>query len=232
MKRTGYHLAAALALLVAGCASGGPDDGLGVRKLSWFSYLNADDLRGQCKAGSPERLRLVLNADYAEHVRTYDLTVDDKTGGGEMVIRVMKAASLTDLTSSGSLLDPWRGVRKTVSLPPKHTAALLGRITRSGAFASPPVGLSLSSTEFYWLVSGCHLGQAFVTAYRLSGKGASEPAFVTALEALDTSGVAFPDAAARDLQLSRMPPHSAQEISLTFTIRIGDNGLRGMLPPL
>ena len=228
MKRTGTGFAAALALLVAACASGGPDDGLGTRKLSWFSYLNADDLRATCNAQSPERTRLVLNADYAEHVRTYDLSVDEKTGGGELVSRVLKAANLADLSASGSLLDPWRGVKKTVTLSPKQATALLGRITRSGAFEPPPAGLSLVSSDYYWLVSGCHLGHGFVTAYPLTG--GETPPFAAALKTLDKSGVAFPDLAAHQRRLSQAAPHGSQDISLTFTIRIGDNGLSGILP--
>jgi len=228
MNRTRTGFAAALALLVTACASGGPNDGLGTRKLSWFSYLNADDLKAACAAESPERVRLVLNADYAEHVRTYDLAVDDKTGGAELVIRVLKAANAGDLSSSGSLLDPWRGVKKTVALTPKQATALLGRITRSGAFETPPAGLSLASTDYYWLVSGCHLGHGFVTAYPLAG--AEPPPFATALKSLDKSGVAFPDLAAHQRRLAQTGPRSAQDIALTFTIRIGENGLSGILP--
>ena len=233
MKPTATGLAAALALLVAACASSGPDDGLGMRKLSWFSYLDAGDLKADCAAGSPERLRLVLNADYAEHVRTYDLRTydlraDAKTGGAELVIRALTAANAANPGSSGSPLDPWRGARQTVSLTPKQSAALQELIAASGAFAPPPVGLSLVSSDYYWLVAGCHLGHGFVTAFPLTGDEA--PAFAPALAALDGTGVAFPDLAAHQRRPPASGPRGSQDIALTFTIRIGENGLSGILP--
>ncbi|MEI7610075.1 MAG: hypothetical protein WCJ64_22045 [Rhodospirillaceae bacterium] len=228
MKPSRIAAAAALSLLAAACASGGPGDGLGLRKLSWFSYLNADDLKAVCKAGSPERVRLVLNADYAEHVRTYDLAVDDATGGGELVIRALPAANLADL-NSGDVLGAWRGSRAVVKLTPKQTTALQGRITRSGAFEPLAAPLALKSADFWWLVSGCHEGKGFVSAFPLAG-GTEPPAFAAALKTLDKTGVAFPDLASRNRQAARQPPRHPQDIDLSFTIRIGENGLSGLLP--
>ena len=228
MTRPGYLLAAALCLLSAACVSKGSDDGLAVRKLSWFSYLNGDDLKADCTAAAPERLRLVFNADYADHVRTYDLTVDPKSGGAQLMIRVMTAANLADL-SSGSLLDPWRGKRLAVTLSPEQSATLQGRITRSGAFDDPPVGLTLPSTEYYWLVTGCHLGHGFLNALPLTG-GAEEPPFVHVLAKLDKTGIPFPDLAAHQRRLAHQPPVRPNDPSLTFTIRIGKDGLSGLLP--
>ena len=228
MKRFGFT--AALALLATGCASGGPGDGLGLRKLSWFSYLNADDLKADCRAGAPERLRLVLNADYAEHVRTYDLAVDAATGAAELVVRALPAANAVDI-SADSQLGPWRGVRADRRLTPQQRADLQRRIAEAGAFGPPPVGLSLHSTEWFWLVSGCHQGQGFLTAYPLAGKTPTAPAFAPALAALDTTGIAFPDPAARERHFARLQPRNAQDIALTFTIRVGEHGLSGILPP-
>ena len=230
MKRTATGVAAtALALMLAACASGGPDDGPGLRKLTWFSYLNADDLKADCKAGAPERLRLVLNADYAEHVRTYDLRADAATGAADLAIRAMPAANAAAL-ASGSLLAPWRGARADLHLTPGQSAELQSRIAASGAFGPPPVGLSLVSSDFYWLVGGCHQGRAFINAYPLAAD-TEAPAFAAALAALDGTGVAFPDLAAHNRHLGPTPPHSPQDIALTFTIRIGEQGLQGILPP-
>ncbi len=223
-------LAAAMALLVAGCYTAGPDDGLGVRKLAWFSYLNADDIKPTCGPGSPERLRLVFNADYAEHVRTYDLTVDAKAGGGDLAIRVMPAGSIVDVSREG-LLDPWRGTRADVRLTPAQSTELQGAIASAGAFGPPPVGLSLPSSSFYWLVTGCHQGHAFINAYPLTGNNDAALAFVPALMALDKSNAAVPDIAAHNRRLSRLPPRGSQDIALAFTIRIGETGLSGTLPP-
>ncbi len=229
-QRAGYALSSVLAVLITGCTSIGPNEGPLTRKVSWFSYLNADDIRETCKPGSPERIRMVFNADYAEHVRTYDLTVDDKTGGASLAIRVMPSAKLADFSFS-DLLAPWRGARGDVTLTPKQSTRLQGRITRSGAFEPPQAGLSLVSNEFYWLVSGCHEGKGFLNAFPLSGTDAQIPDFVSSLKTFDKTGVPFPDVADHNRRLSRMPPRHPQDGSLTFTIRVGENGLQGTLPP-
>ncbi|MEI6559275.1 MAG: hypothetical protein WCO00_12795 [Rhodospirillaceae bacterium] len=225
MKQTATGLAALVLLLIAGCTTGGPDDAMALRKLTWFSYLNGDDLRAGCTAGAPERLRLVYNADYAVHVRTYDLSPDPATGGATLAVRVLPAANLAAL-ALGDILSPWRGIQTSVSLSPGQRAELWSRVAAAGGLAPPPGGLSLSSEEIYWLVAGCHQGQAFVTARRVSETGAP-PAFAPLLAALDTSGVAFPDLAARHRRLGQSPPRHSQDSSLAFTILITDQGLWG-----
>ncbi len=223
-------LSVALALLLGGCASIGANQGVLTRKVTWFSYLNADDIRETCKPGSSERIRMVYNADYDQHVRTYDLSVDDKTGAANLTIRVMQAAKLSDFSFS-DLLAPWRGIHKDVALTPKQSTRLQGRITRSGAFEPPQAGLSLSSDSFYWLVSGCHEGRGFLNAFPISGADTPTPDFVPMLQEFDKTGVQFPDIAEHNRRLSRMPPRHPQDISTVFTLRVSETGLSGTLPP-
>ena len=60
--------------LVSGCTyrAGGIESPI-TRKFQYFSYLNADDIRANCVAGTPAQYRLVYNAVYSEQVRAYDL---------------------------------------------------------------------------------------------------------------------------------------------------------------
>src|SRR5512139_345108 len=44
------------------------------RKFTWFSYLDAADIRNSCAAGGPDQYRLVYNGQYDNHVRTYEVT--------------------------------------------------------------------------------------------------------------------------------------------------------------
>lgn len=64
-------LIVALTAALAGCAyDGAPGDSLS-RRLTYFSYLRADDLRDACEQGGPERYRFVYNAEYSRQVRLY-----------------------------------------------------------------------------------------------------------------------------------------------------------------
>ena len=51
MRMMPIGLAAAVALLLSGCASLGPAEEADARKLTWFSYVNGEDLRAQCSSG-------------------------------------------------------------------------------------------------------------------------------------------------------------------------------------
>ena len=51
-----------LLLLPAGCTTRGAEHDPIARTLTWYSYLNGDDLRAACTAGATDRYRLVYNA--------------------------------------------------------------------------------------------------------------------------------------------------------------------------
>jgi len=100
MARIRIGLAVVVMLVVAACATTGPDDGVLGRKLAWFSYLNGEDIRAACAAGAPDRFRFVYNADYTEHVRAYDVTADPRGGGAALIVRAMPAANVADIDLS------------------------------------------------------------------------------------------------------------------------------------
>ncbi|MFX4447010.1 hypothetical protein ABTA86_19705, partial [Acinetobacter baumannii] len=70
------------------CASTGPVDNPIARTLTWFSYLNGDDIRNTCPAGVRDRYRFVYNGTFNSQVRTYDLVQDTGGGGATLTIHV------------------------------------------------------------------------------------------------------------------------------------------------
>lgn len=209
-----------LAGLLAGCGfSGGADlvDPL-QRNLTWFSYLNAGDLRRACGAGAADRYRLVFNAGYDTHVRTYDILAAG--GGGEALIRVFGedvGGGLIRLAPD-DLLGPWRGVVQRRDLPKGALLPLVAALEQDGAFGRPPVGMNLASDQVYWLVNACRAGRVYFHAWRV---GPDEPAltFPAALRDLDGTGVPWPDPAL--LALPRREPldgDSARDRSFNVSV--------------
>lgn len=151
--------------VLAGCSSFGPTDNLVASKLTWISYLNGDDLRAACtKGGTTDRYRLVFNADYNKHVRTYDVVGNSSTGGAVVEARVLEATDLARI----DLNDPTavaRGPVDRVQLTPRQFAIFVMKLYESGAFNPAPSGMRLPSNGVYWLVNGCRRGNWFFNAY-------------------------------------------------------------------
>ena len=81
----------------------------GVQKLTWFAYLNGDDLRGSCQPGAPERYRFVYNADYNKQLRTYE--VSDEGEAARVLARVQSGRGIAASRITLTLEDPiasWR----------------------------------------------------------------------------------------------------------------------------
>lgn len=230
-RRAGRGLLSALALtgLVAGCASSGPTDNPVARKLTWFSYLNGDDLRVSCRSEGSDRFRMVFNADYNRHVRTYDIVgASAQEGGGARVeARVIEATDLARLAP----LDPLsaaRGTTATVDLTPQQFASFIGRLRESGAFDPPPDGLRLPSNGIYWLINGCRGGQWFFSAHPYPSGRFTDARFLEPLRALDGTGVPLP-ALPAPADAPRSLPSGGQQAEggVFFEIEVADGGLVG-----
>ena len=78
--------------ILAGCGSVDFDRPLSA-KVGWYGYLNGDDIRNDCRAGSGFHYRLTYNADYREHVRTYNV-IDDGADGAFLISRVSEGQGL------------------------------------------------------------------------------------------------------------------------------------------
>ncbi|PWC34469.1 hypothetical protein TSO352_18620 [Azospirillum sp. TSO35-2] len=223
-------MGAALAAL-AGCASVGPTDNPIARKLTWFSYINGDDLRADCGKDGADRYRLIFNADYNRHVRTYDIVSDPAKGGAAVEAHVIEATDLARITP----LDPLsaaRGREATTRLTPAQFDSFVGRLRDDGAFDPPPQGLRLPSNGFYWLINGCRAGQWFFTAYPYPSHRFTEAGFPEALQRIDPTGVAFPSLPAPE-EAPRTLPSSGQlaDGGVFFEIQIGRHGLVGPTAP-
>ncbi|WP_246337256.1 hypothetical protein [Azospirillum oleiclasticum] len=222
--RYGWALMACAAL--AACASAGPAGNPVERKLTWFSYLNGDDLRVACAQDGPDRFRMVFNADYNEHVRTYDVT-GDPDGGASVAARVIKAPDLARV----DLADPvgaWKGDEAQTRLSPTQYAMLVIRLYESGAFQMLPERLRLPSNSFYWLVSGCRDGQWFFTAYPYPSDRFADIRFAEPLGAMDPTGVAPPRLPSPADAPRSLPPGSRQQDGgVFFEIEVSGKGLVG-----
>lgn len=184
-------LAATLTTL-AGCAAFGPTDNPVARKLTWFSYLSGDDLRASCGASDGDRYRVVFNADYNRHVRTYDITLDPADSGSALVeARVIEATDLARLTP----LDPLsaaRGQTATLRLTPPQLASVLARLTDKGAFEPPATTMRLPSNGVYWLINGCRAGRWFFAVHPYPASPFTDATFLEPTRALDPGMIAFP----------------------------------------
>ncbi|WP_247894262.1 hypothetical protein [Azospirillum sp. B510] len=215
---------AASLLALAGCGSLGPTDNPLARKLTWFSYLNGDDLRSSCGKDGADRFRLIFNADYNRHVRTYDIVREADRGGAAVEAHVIEATDLARLT----LADPFsaaRGRTATLQLDATQYDSFIGRLREDGAFDPPPDGLRLPSNGFYWLISGCRGGQWFFTAYRYPSSRFTDAGFPELLRGIDATGIAFPGLPAPD-DAPRTLPSSGQlaDGGVFFEVRIGRDG--------
>ena len=158
---------------LAGCTyTGTYGDNPVVRKFSWFSYLNGDDLRPHCTAGAPDRLRMVYNAVYQRQVRAYDLVALEAPADGEaarLIASVTSEANLREMEldpAAPDLLAPWRAKGSETRLRPEDLDRLRAALVDSGVTGPSAIGLELDSEGFYWLVAGCLEGQWRFTGYR------------------------------------------------------------------
>ena len=227
--KKGLSLALACTVLAAGCASIGPTDNPVARRLTWISYVSGDDLRTTCSKDGPERYRLVFNADYNQHVRTYDLTADPADGGATLEARVIEATDLARIDATDPLANV-RGRTAQTRLTPPQFAALVASLGESGAFDGLPDRLRLRSNGIYWLVNGCHGGRWFFSAYPYPDARYVDIRFVERLRAFDRTGVPFPalrEPAGQSPTLPRDEPGSDFQLDVDGSGVIGPTHLFG-----
>lgn len=169
----GPAAAAVLVLLghaLTGCASFGPAEDDGVRKLTWFSYVNGEDLRAQCSAEAPDRYRLIYNARSSAQLRTYEVHGEDddrrsgRRGGAVVEAREIPAADLSRREPEEAL---GRGeiAAERIRLSPEQFDWLTRSLADSGVFDAPLRGFGTKPGGVLWLASGCHDGAYFLTAF-------------------------------------------------------------------
>jgi hypothetical protein len=198
--RSGLAIAGLL-LGLAACAyqpSGNQGAGLGIdnpveRKFTWFSYLDAADIRNSCAAGGPDQLRLVYNAQFYDHVRAYDLL-----GGPNPLMTARARGTSGNLLNLGfdsleGLFGPWNFRKSQVALTPAEWGELNDLLRKSGYATTDQSGMRLHSQDFYWLVAGCEAGRFHFNAWaeRSSSTPLARIQFLDFLLKRDATGLPY-----------------------------------------
>ncbi|MCG8509624.1 MAG: hypothetical protein MI741_10405, partial [Rhodospirillales bacterium] len=136
MKLSGIGCAAtvlAAGILAAGCTYSGEPSTPIERNLSWFSYLNGDDIGYRCVDDGIDRYRMVYNAVYVEQVRAYDMVVTDG-GLSSLRTRITGRSDLSQITLENplDLFTPWRAKVFDRTLSEAETEAVLETLWSSG----------------------------------------------------------------------------------------------------
>lgn len=179
-------------LATASCAYHGASDNPVGRNLTWFSYLNGDDIRAQCTAGAPDRYRFVYNGIYTEQVRSYDLTLAKDGADPLLDVKVLgRRGDLSRLSidSPAAVFAPWSGQTEAVHLRPRDLTHLRDAMRAGGVFTPLSGRLELSSDDFYWVVSACRDGAFAFNAYRWPSARFEATAFPALLFAWDPTGI-------------------------------------------
>jgi len=151
-----------LAVLLAACATPAPVRVPGSPNPAWSSYLVGDDIRSVCRAGDADRVRLVLNASHLQRLRTFEVRGD--ATGALVETRVVPTADLPTFTTA-SPRGGGPSPSDTLRLTPAQLAIFMERIAVTSGFRTPPPGAYLPSAGFYWVVTGCHQGQYFLSVF-------------------------------------------------------------------
>jgi hypothetical protein len=186
------------AVLLTGCAyqstaqlgSGTTIDNPIERKFTWFSYLDAADIRNSCAAGGPDQYRIVYNGQYYEHLRTYEiskthLTARARGQNGDLM--------QMGFSSFEELLGPWQFRRSDSDLAPAEWSKLRESLHQAGFAGGSQAGLRLHSQDFYWLAAGCEGGKFFVNAWADKPRALplTHTAFLDFLLKHDQTGIAY-----------------------------------------
>lgn len=175
--------------LLGACAyTGGIDQPVTI-KVTWFSYLNGDDIRAACKPGSQDWYRLVYNGNYDEQIRSYEVVGGD-AGGAYYKARVINGGGL-DLTrlSLTDLQSPGRWTTSQDWLNDGQLSTLQEALGASGAFSPAPAGLRLPSEQFYWISGACRDGVFYFHAWLYPSPGFANLRFPNLLLGYDGTGL-------------------------------------------
>lgn len=174
--------------VLAGCApaSTGEIDNPVLRRATWPDFISAGDIRRDCRAGSPDRGRFVLNANRARQVRIYDFSVADRS----IRTRVLTPKlPINEIRLDSSVTRFFNPSDTTVRLSERDAKVILAALDDdiTAPRSNPPVDL-LSEWHF-WLVGMCRNGEFDFHAWVNPDKDFQALTFPTALFRLDTSGV-------------------------------------------
>jgi hypothetical protein len=214
--------------LVASCAYRGDIDNPVVRKFTWFSYLDGEDIRVGCAESAVDRYRFVYNAKYEEQLRSYEID-GDGSGGADLVARAIGKGNLMK-ASFDDLLEPWRWYRSEARLSPEDMREFRDLLGASAMYDGAPVGLRLFSGDFYWVAAVCEDRTFYYNAWLAPGDRYSALRFPDYLYARDATGLAVNpprqvSAAERIGEAGRREDQSETR----FWLQVNEQGLGGLL---
>ncbi len=197
---------------LAGCTYSGPPGDPLSRRLSYFSYLAADDIRSACEQGGPERYRFVYNAEYSRQVRLYEIVVDPGSGEGRQTTQVLGGGRIGPL-QVGFENWPVEQTSYRAALGTADLGALRDALASARFAEPPPARIELWSDDYYWLVSGCVQGRFVQNGYLRPSARYESLGFAELLSAHDGSGIAYaaPPTGEARVSSQRRRPRIAQE---------------------
>lgn len=221
------------AYVLCGCAYHGPGnsdiDNPAVRKVAWFSYLDGNDIRESCAAGSPDRFRLVYNGQYEAQLRSYELTADGASNGGAYFVALALGKSSLTEVSLDDLLAPWRWQKSETKLSGAEFDQFRDVLAQSGWGRSAPQGKILHSRDFYWVASGCRDGQFHFDAWVDAQGDFQRIKFQEFLLARDKTGIAFRKPV-KVLPIDRTEQGRPRERSAPiFALTVSGEGIGGLV---
>lgn len=228
LRLPSLRLLSAAGVLALGACAYTPDRGGNAISLSmtWFSYLDAGDIRQACASGGPDAYRIAFNGNYEEQLRTYDVTGVGPQGA-QMAVRVRgKTGDVLNFRLEDPL-SSWRGQQSAVPLSAADLANLRQALADSGAFAPPPVGLELKSQGFYWIAAACENGRFSYHAWQWPSSAYDQLRFPALLAKLDRTGV--PLNPPRDTTPAYPVGHEVGDQPDHFQLRVGKDGIANLL---
>lgn len=205
---------------VASCTYQGGDIGDPlIRKTQWFSFVEGEDIRATCAAGTPDRARLVYNGIYDEQLRIYEVDALRRI----LSIRVTRPGNAARL-STDDPAGPWRALEEKVQLDQPTYDRLATSFAQGGVYAPPPVGLDLPSRSYFWTAATCKDGKYGFTAWKYPSPEFDRMGFDKNLFALDPTGV--PVNHPKPIQFDPQWEDKARRLEVpVFSLRVAANGL-------
>ena len=217
--------------LLAACTYRGYIEEPVTLKLTWYSYLAGDDIKMTCVPGTLPRYRLVYNGHYDEQLRSYEVVGLDG-GGAAFKARVLGPSRAQALLSNPlDLQDPWRWTISETQLGPESFADFAATLEANGAKNPLRGGMSLLSSEFYWIASGCRDGRFLFNAWRYGTPRFDALTFPETLLAYDRTGIEVnpprPVDPADRLGSGRPVGAHSNDRPRPFVVKVGPGGLKG-----
>lgn len=176
---------------MVGCRYSGPPDDPVARNVSRFNYVGTENLRDACGPGDANLIHFVYNCIYDEQIRSYDARELSGTRGAAFVVFAGGDGDLTQGIPITNLLKPWRGERLNSVISPQSLGDLRAALKADRFNGFKPIGLRLSSREFYWVAAGCLDGRSHANAWMYPSQHFKSLKFHRILLENDMTEVAF-----------------------------------------